>query len=311
MRALLFAVFASALVACGGGSAPSSPTLGPWSAERVFATHRESDVRFASADGTVLAGTMLMPPATSGAFPVVVFQNGSGAWTRWGYDAWTAPVLARGIAVFTYDKRGAGESGGSGVEDLNGLFKFSEDVEAAFHTARAHPGADPARIMLFGHSQGSLTVPLAVARGALPVRAVVLSGGISFSTAENHAYALISGKIDANGNRICVDTGITQQDADAFLDTVPIGGYDPRPILAGLGGVPMFWIWGGIDRNIALDRSKRIVDQMIADGRDWGTHLVPNANHAFVIGGVMCQTAGPMADWFTPTYAWIAPRLGP
>jgi hypothetical protein len=76
---------------------------------------RREEIRFASGD-VMLQGTLLAP-ATAGPHPCVVFVHGSGRSTR--KDPWENAMarffLARGIAMFLYDKRGAGDSGGEYV----------------------------------------------------------------------------------------------------------------------------------------------------------------------------------------------------
>lgn len=112
----------------------------------------EEDVSFKS-DGTVLAGTLVLP-AGPGPYPSVVLLHGSGRQGKesWAYRSW-ADLLARlGLAVLYYDKRGVGMSEG---EYDAGLRQLADDGAAAVNYLRSRPEIDPDRVGLKGSSQGA------------------------------------------------------------------------------------------------------------------------------------------------------------
>lgn len=115
---------------------------------------RVSDLGFDSV-GARLYGTVWSPDEPDQT-PAVLLLGGSGPTDRTNggyfvplYDA----LVAAGITVLGYDKRGAGESTGdwasATVDDL------AADATAAMQVLAAQPGVDPQRVGLFGHSEGA------------------------------------------------------------------------------------------------------------------------------------------------------------
>lgn len=116
------------------------------------------DTVFESADGTRLAGTLVLPADVSaGAVPAVVMVSGSGPQNR---DeelfehrpfAVIADYLGRnGIASFRYDDRGTGLSEGDFVK--SDIYNFKDDARGAVDFLRTVPGLG--RIGVLGHSEG-------------------------------------------------------------------------------------------------------------------------------------------------------------
>jgi len=124
-----------------------------------------------------LAGSWLAP-AGLGPFPTAVLLVGARNWNRWG-DQPDAPwghyrdiaqaLVGAGAAVLVFDKGGTGETGGPTVDESARV----KEAHAALSCALAQPGADPARLSLLGHSQGSTIATLAAVEGA-PVQGLVL-----------------------------------------------------------------------------------------------------------------------------------------
>jgi len=106
-----------------------------------------------------LAGTLRVPLG-KGPFPAVVLLQGSSPQTRWGVDGFEgflADHLARhGIAVLLFDKRGAGESGGTATDDYA---TRTADTLAGIRLLRTRPEVDGQRIGLWGLSQGGQIEP--------------------------------------------------------------------------------------------------------------------------------------------------------
>jgi acetyl esterase/lipase len=103
------------------------------------------------------------PAGAHGSFPAVVMLHGSGADTRdvfWRTG--DAEVFLRaGLAVFIYDKRGTGESGGdwqaATIEDLAG------DALAAVRLQRGRANIKADQVGIFGVSQGGRLTPVIAA----------------------------------------------------------------------------------------------------------------------------------------------------
>ena len=105
-------------------------------------------------------GATLLEPAGPGPYPLVVFVHGS---ERTSPLASSYPLLlvAQGISVFAYDKRGTGKSEGEYTQNFELL---ADDAAAAMAEARRVAAGRIDRIGYFGGSQGGWVAPLAATR---------------------------------------------------------------------------------------------------------------------------------------------------
>ncbi|HWC83790.1 MAG TPA: alpha/beta hydrolase [Pseudonocardiaceae bacterium] len=139
--------------------------------------------------GATLAADLTVPDRDT-AVPGVVMVGGSGPSDRTNADYFTAirdHLVAAGIAVLSYDKRGVGASTGdwraSTIDDL------ATDALAALAALRADPGVHTDRVGLFGHSEGGWVVLRAAARdGKLPW--VITNSGPGTTPAVQDRHAL-------------------------------------------------------------------------------------------------------------------------
>lgn len=158
--------------------------------------HVFTDVRFRSADGVRLVGSLTLPQRFGDDRPAVVLVGGSGPSDRHNggfFDDLGGHLAAAGIAVLAYDKRGAGESSGDwATADVNLL---AADAAAALALVRAHPAVASGNVGLFGHSEGGWVALRAATRLAAP-RHLVLNScpAVSFQRAE--VYALAKSGVD-------------------------------------------------------------------------------------------------------------------
>ena len=188
-----------------GGSAAtvrlnrSAPEEAPYTTE---------DVHFANGDVT-LAGSLDIPRG-DGPFPAVIFLHGAGPEIRWGASRFFSDYFARrGIAALIYDKRGAGQSTGDWRRaDFNAL---AADALAGLRLLKAHPRIDPARIGIYGHSQGGTIAPL-VASQARDIAFVVSAAGGAIPMWQSEIHSLRT-QVRARGV-----TGDALERADAFID---------------------------------------------------------------------------------------------
>ena len=137
---------------------------------------KQRAVRFAGSDGTILAGTLLLPIWSElEKVPGVVLVAGSGPTDRDGNNTLVperidllkriAELLAEaGIATLRYDKRGVGASNPRprGTTGRAGAFfawdNFVGDVAAAQAELIKHDEIKPYATALLGHSEGGLLV---------------------------------------------------------------------------------------------------------------------------------------------------------
>ncbi len=127
---------------------------------------REHEVTFTS-DGLTLAGTLTVPRAASSLpeapAPVVLMLPGSGQTDRNDsakqlpinlFPQLVVPLVARGFATFSYDKRGVGASEGDFWP--TGFNDNTADAAAAVAWLAQRPEVDASRIFVLGHSEGAL-----------------------------------------------------------------------------------------------------------------------------------------------------------
>jgi pimeloyl-ACP methyl ester carboxylesterase len=135
----------------------------------------------------VLAGTLHRPNGDARA--TVLMVPGSGPSDRDNdvyFPTIRAGLLERGIAAASFDKRGVGESTGDWRD--TGPAEQAADVAAQLACLRETPGVDPARLGLFGHSQGGWVV-LEAAAADPSVAFVVTNSGPGVTMARQERFA--------------------------------------------------------------------------------------------------------------------------
>ncbi|MBL8057401.1 MAG: alpha/beta hydrolase [Anaerolineales bacterium] len=147
---LALALLAGLAWACGPRPPAPSPT--PAAPTPAFVllpfASRVQPVTFPAADGVTLAGQTDWPPDQEQP-PLVVILHHSGAVDRDSYQYLAARLVPAGYAVFRFDKRGTGRSGG-----VYGCCE-ADDALAAYRAAVAQPGYGPARVFIVAQSLGT------------------------------------------------------------------------------------------------------------------------------------------------------------
>jgi pimeloyl-ACP methyl ester carboxylesterase len=130
--------------------------------------------------------------------PGVVLVAGSGPADRsnGGYfDALRDRLVAAGVTVLAFDKRGVGDSAGDWASAR--ADNLAADVAGAVEVLRVHPAVDGRAVGLFGHSEGGWVALRALAHG-LTARCLVLNScpAVSFLQAEIYALTLAGVRLD-------------------------------------------------------------------------------------------------------------------
>lgn len=143
----------------------------------------------AGGGGVWLAGTLTVP-AGGGPHPGIAMVGGSGPSDR-DNDVLFPPIrerlVAAGLAVLSYDKRGVGGSSGAWLE--SGVTELAADAVGAVEFLRERPEVDANSIGLFGHSEGGWVV-LRAAAGRDDVAWVVTNSGPGVGTALQERYGM-------------------------------------------------------------------------------------------------------------------------
>lgn len=123
--------------------------------------------------GVNLAGRLVMPPGDA-PVPLAIILHGSEDYSGRLYYPEQHRLPAQGIAVFVYDKRGTGDSGGEYTQDF---YLLASDAAAALDEARRLAGQRVARVGFVGGSQAGWIAPLAATQA--PVDFVLVGYGMA------------------------------------------------------------------------------------------------------------------------------------
>jgi pimeloyl-ACP methyl ester carboxylesterase len=194
-------------------------------------------------NGDVALSYAIDLPPGPGPFPGVVLVHGSGRSTKEELAFLSNLLVARGIAVLRFDKRGVGGSGGvySGVGVLNSpemIPLLAGDVAAAVDFMVEQPGVDGERLGLVGGSQAGWIIPVAATLSPLVRFAVILVG------------PTVSVGLEIYFSDLVEETDLPLSDAEEQIASWSgADGFDPLPVLAQVD-VPMLWLYGLVDRSI-------------------------------------------------------------
>jgi dienelactone hydrolase len=285
---------------CGGGvSDPANarcnnphPAFGQ---AKVVGDHREVGVHF-TCWGAVLAGTLYLPLG-DGRHPAVVWVHGSGEEPRLGYGAIVAPLVQAGVAVFSYDKRGVGQSEGDCCPgDQNHFNLLAADADGAVVAVRSRPDIDAARVGFYGASQAGWVVPLADARLRDPVAFTALADAPTATTGEEAVWSKAAGE-----NEPGPLTAQKKQQATRQLEAAGPSGFDPAPYITRMH-TPGLWLYGAADKSIPTDRCVAILERLKHQGKDFTIIVFPGAGHGLVDRVPTApQAPKTLVNWITKT----------
>ncbi|WP_218004930.1 alpha/beta hydrolase family protein [Actinomadura macra] len=201
-----------------------------------------TDVSFTGYGGLTLHGTVLAPAKADRPRPGVVLITGSGAGVPREHLLTEATEFARrGLAVLIYDKRSVGYT------NLRRSFsELADDALGGLRALRARPGVDPAKVGLWGLSEGGWVAPLAASRST-DVAFVITVGGNAMTPMRqqlwNETSALrragVSGSLIGHGKRNFARLGA---DAGLFAEA-----YFDAPAVLRRVRQPLLGIWGTLD----------------------------------------------------------------
>jgi dienelactone hydrolase len=239
-----------------------------------FKAYRELELTFENA-GEQLSGTLYLPTEKDN-YPAVVFAQGSIRAPRRLYHSWANSLVRNGIAVFSFDKRGTGKSGGNYESENNGstenLKLLGSDVAAAVSRISRHPEVDPSKTGIVGFSMGGWMAPIAAQNNA-DVKFMVLVSGPVVSVGEEGYYSDLTGEIHGEGS------GLSMAEIEKLTMDRPPSEFDPRSILQELP-IPALWLFGGVDSSIPVKKSVKVLEQLKeSHGRAYEYRVYPDGEH--------------------------------
>ena len=240
-------------------------------------TFTTKNIKFLS-QGDSLAGTIYKPEHISAA---VVIIHGSGQEKR--MTEFATMLANNGIAVFTYDKRGIGESGGiyAGPEvgtnnvDAANLNLLSLDASAAVDVLSKYLSNKKIAIGLTCGSQAGWIIPLAAEKNK-KVKFMAIFSGALITVKQQLRFQFYT-----KGNTKFWDTH-TEEDARKHTMTDPdryeFTDVDPMPTLSKLS-IPGLWIFGGKDIQVPVNLSIEKLNTLKAKGKPFEYQLFPALGH--------------------------------
>jgi len=269
-------------------------------------TFKTEEVSFPSGDLT-LAGRITLPQG-NGPHPVVVLTHGSEPGRRGGYRLLTALLAMRGIAAFSYDKRGVGDSEGVYVENASesNIQNLAGDAAAAVAAVKARSDINPKQIGMWGASQAGWVIPVAVTKSP-DVAFIIVTSGPVVSTNEEGAW----GDFTNDGG---TPSPKTLEALDAEIEAVQPSGVDSQDAIRALK-IPGLWLFGAADRSIPAQKSARNLARIKQEtGGDFSWKVFEGGNHFMLETPDGMNASLPYSNGFTPGYidaifAWLLPRV--
>ena len=306
------------------------------------------EVTYQTDDGEVLRGTIIFPD-TEPPYNGMVLTHGSGPDTRntGPYSGKGFLAVENGLAVLIYDKRGAGESTGSGFSTINRLTK---DALGMIQKLKKHPKIKS--VGIGGISQGAWVAPK-VAYEDPDIAFVFTTATPGVTAAEQNVYTLET-RIDADtvdfakkalrtlynyyrtndpeirekADRLIHDDQYNLIKNSMFQRLMFSNGEIPKEVDPGFWAEAMFedpLVWwseikvpvasfsGKADKNVPTVLSNKLIKAALEDAgnSNFELHLFPNAGHGLTLENLPKNDFSRMAYGFVPMMgAWFKEMAG-
>jgi len=217
--------------------------------------HQEVSVRF-TCEGAVQVGTLYLPSGP-GPHPAVIWVHASGPNPRLGYGDLFLGLVDAGVAVFSYDKRGVGESQGSCCPGDNGHFNLlSADAAGAVAALASRSDLRTDEIGLIGASQAGWIAAKAAAMSG-KVAFIALASATPVTERLTNLYERLAGGAEGQ---------LSQEEISRRLAAAGPSGFDPAPFWRQLT-LPSLWMIGTADDRIPVPESIALLSQLKNEGR--------------------------------------------
>jgi pimeloyl-ACP methyl ester carboxylesterase len=291
-----------------------------------------------SFDGYSVAGTLHLPQVKKPqpeSPPLVLLVHGDGPANRYsggGYLPLISSLLDSGMAVFSWDKPGIGESEGNwlsfSMEDRARL------AATALAAARKQPELEASAAGFLGFSQAGWVLPILAEAPVQGDFFVIVGGAVNWLRQSGYytrrglelagaASATLDKALaqDAKHGQRFLDTDFSYQDyLDSRMDKVPMpedrfefalsnAAADSSATLARISA-PVLTVHGGEDLNVDPDFNSGIYRKILKDRNSANRFVIlPGATHALLRADAFnYQLEGQMPEWSKALFTVLGRR---
>lgn len=244
---LAAAITSAAIAICGPVAGIAVAAQPPWAVPSDIVVEQREIV--VENKGARLAGTLYLPAGERPRAAVIALHGAQVPLRTDPLYRHLIQILPRlGIALFLYDRRGAGQSTSGGAAPGN-FDLLASDAVGAFARLRHEPGIDPARIGFWGLSQGGWLTLLAAKQEQRAAFAIAVSAPMAGADVQMN-FAVINILRVAGQPQAVIDRAIN---ARTIVDDYARGKRSRSEALAAEAGVrnePWYdriWLKGNID----------------------------------------------------------------
>ena len=268
------------LVATSGRKASAEDAVAVSSFQEHFVEFHNGDVK--------LAGNLLLPDSES-PVPAVAFVHGAGRQNREPYREVGEFFASQGIAALIYDKRGAGQSGGS-YESHAPYENLVKDAMAAVALLKQHDAINQSQIGIWGLSQGAY-IGAASASRTNDIKFVISAGasaadGMMTYYRDNlfRRYGLPQTLRDIAEKNYLIEQDLPWRNGFRLPSFAPRIYPPPNRYLHPAWSrvdQPVLAMWGQLDQHVPVGESVAGLKNSLAyaDNDKWTVIILPKANH--------------------------------
>lgn len=263
----------------------NAPTPSFSSPARVL-SHQEVVVHYAC-EGAVQAGTLYLP-SSAGPHPAVIWVHAAGPQIRLRFGDFVGSLVDAGVAVFSYDKRGTGESQGSCCPGDGGHFNLlSADVAGAVAAIASRSDVTKDEIGLIGASQAGWIAPKAASLSG-HVAFIALASATPLTERLTNLYERLAGGAEGQ---------LSKNEISRRLASAGPSGFDPLPFWRQITA-PSFWMFGTADDRVPVPESVALLDQLKKEGRNVEYVIFQGAGHGLLDAPPTDANAAPtIVNW--------------
>jgi len=223
-------------------------------------------------EGRRIYGTLHTPLDGNDAHPLVIMSHGFGG-AHWPEDPFAADLARAGYLAYGFDFCGGGEMSRSDGSMLNmSVLTEADDLNGVLDALLARPDVDPARVCLFGRSQGGFVSAYVAAKRPDDIAALVMFFPAFVLQDDARARADANGQFPETSCIAGKTVGrVYSEDAVSFDIYDMMGLYRGKTLI----------VHGDADKVVPLSYSQRA----IACYEDAKLVVLPGQGHGFREGG--------------------------